>query len=319
MTRRPNLFIVGAPKTGTTSLYTYLDAHPDIYMSPIKEPNYFSPDVRGTFRRSPFDYPQDTQRYLDLFAEARDEKYLGEASTSYLVSREAPRLVQQFAPDARIVAMLRHPVDLMYSLHNERVSNGGEPITDFAAAVLADDERRQGRGLPVGFNALGAVYRDTALLGEQLKRWMDTFGREQIHPIVFSDFSSDTPRVYRRLLEFLGVDSAFRPPSFRVLNRSWRRRDGIVTSVTRSGPAQWVRHRALPAVAGETGAFTIARRFTRSRLYRREHIRPDLSPELRKELADSFAEDVELLSRLIGRNLLSEWLERPVQHDAVTG
>ena len=122
--RKPNFFIVGAPKTGTTSFYAYLDGHPDVFMSPVKEPNFFSPDVMGTHRQSRWKYPEETDGYLTLYENARDEKRVGEASTSYLVSHAAPQAVHDFAPDALIIAMVRHPVDLMYSLHNERVLTG---------------------------------------------------------------------------------------------------------------------------------------------------------------------------------------------------
>lgn len=308
MTSRPNLFIVGAPKCGTTSLYSYLDGHPEVFMSPMKEPNFFSPDVQGTFRRSPFKFPEETDKYLELFDGAGERRIAGEASTSYLVSREAPQLVHDFSPDAHIVAMLRHPVDLMYSLHNERVASGVEPITDFEEAIHADADRRAGRRLPPGFNELGAVYQETAMLGEQLARWREIFGAAQIHAIVFSDFAADTPGEYRRVLEFLGVDPTYRPAAFEVVNRSWRRREGVVRSIVRSRPVQAVRHGVLPRIMGEQATFKMARGFTRSRFYRRTHNRPDLRPEFRRELEAAFADDVALLGRLIDRDLSREWL-----------
>ena len=310
MSRKPNMFIVGAPKCGTTSLYAYLDGHPEIFMSPVKEPNFFSPDVQGTFRGSPFKHPEETDQYLTLFDGARDERIVGEASTSYMVSRVAPALVHDLAPDARIIAMLRHPVDLMYSLHNERTANGAEPLADFAQALGADEDRRAGRRLPPGFNALGAVYRDTALLGEQLQRWQAAYGADRVHTIVFSDFAADTAGEFKRVLEFLGVDPSYRPASFEAVNRSWRRREGIVRLLVRSRPMQWVRHRLVPRLIGEQTTFKLTRRFTRSRLYRRTHTRPDLPAQLRHELEAWFASDVALLGKLIGRDLSREWLDQ---------
>ena len=128
--RRPDFFIVGAPKAGTTSLYDWLAGHPQLYMSPVKEPMYFCPDVQGGLRRL-YAHPADEQRYLELFADARPAQSAGEASTRYLVSRMAPGLVHDFTPDARAIAMLRNPVDLVHALHNERVSLGAEPILRF--------------------------------------------------------------------------------------------------------------------------------------------------------------------------------------------
>jgi len=152
---RPNLFIVGAPKAGTTSLYEYLAGHPQIYMSPVKEPMYFCPDVHGFREGFPFMYGEDERAYLALYDDARDEKRLGEATTRYLVSHDAARLVHDFAPDAVAIAMLRNPVDLVHALHNERVSQGNEPITDFEEAMAADAPRSRGIDLPGAMNVLG--------------------------------------------------------------------------------------------------------------------------------------------------------------------
>jgi hypothetical protein len=311
MTRRPNLFLIGAPKAGTTSLYSYLEGHPAIFMSPVKEPNFFSTDVKATFRRSQFMYPDEIDGYVELFEGARDETWVGEASTSYLASRVAPHSVRDFAPDAAILVMVRNPVDLVYSLHNERVSNGAEPIIDFEEAMAADEDRRAGRRLPPGFNELGAVYRDNALLGEQLQRWQSAFGSERVHATVFSDFAADTPRAFRRVLDFLGVDSGYVPASFEAQNASWRRRDGVMRRMVKSGPMQWLRHSVLPAFVGEKAAFRMSRRYTRSRFNRRAYARPQMRPELRRELEDWFAPDVALLGELIDRDLITEWFDRP--------
>src|SRR6187551_2293912 len=151
--RRPDLFIIGAPKSGTTSLYEYLEGHPEVFMSPVKEPGYFSGDVNREHRRR-FSYPADEAKYLALFADARDEKRLGEASTRYILSPAAAAQVKDFQPDARIVAILRNPVEMIHSLHGELVSTGDEDITDFAEALAADHDRAEGRRLPPGANPL---------------------------------------------------------------------------------------------------------------------------------------------------------------------
>lgn len=310
MTRRPNLFIVGAPKSGTTSMYDYLAGHPDVYMSPIKEPGYFAADLQAGFKRR-MNWPQDEEAYLALFADAGDEQYLGEASTRYLASHLAPKVVKEFAPDARIVAMFRNPVDLVYALHNERVSHGAEDVTDFEQALALDDERRAGRQLPRGSNALGSVYRDNGLLGAQLARWLEHFDRERVHAIVFDDLARDTPGVFRRLLEFLEIDPAYQPAEFAVVNRSHRSRGGLVKLVMESRVTRFARQRVLPALMGETRAAQLARRVRHSRLNRRPNPRPPMSAQVRSELEQFFAPDIALLGRLIGRDLSGEWLGRP--------
>jgi hypothetical protein len=314
--KRPDLFIVGAPKSGTTSLYDYLDGHPEIYMSPVKEPIYFAPDMQAGFKHR-FTYGVDETAYLDLYADARDEKHLGEASTRYLASHQAPNLIHEFEPSSRIVAILRNPVEMIYALHNERVSHGAEDVVDFESALALDDERRAGRKLPHGSNAMGAVYRDNARFGEQVQRWVDTFGRDRVLVIIFDDFAAETPGQFRRVLEFLEVDPNYQPAEFAVSNASHKSRGGVVRRLFESRLARWGRRKALPAVVGENNAARMARRVRHSRLNRRPNPRPPMRPELVRELQDEFMGDVAHLGRLTGRDLTKEWFGRP--SDAVTG
>jgi hypothetical protein len=304
--RHPNLFIVGAPKSGTTSLYDYLTGHPDVFMSPIKEPIYFAPDMQAGFKHR-FQFGQDEAAYLALYDGARDERYAGEASTRYLASRQAPRLIHDFDPDARIIIMLRNPIDFVYALHNERVSQEAEDVVDFEQALALDDERRSGHHLPLGSNALGSVYRDNALFGQQVERWLSEFSPGQVHVIVFDDFARDTPAEFRKVLEFLGIDPSYRPAQFAVVNRSHRSRGGLARALMSSRLAHWTRHALLPTVLGEDRAARLARKVRHSRLNRRPNPRPPISDQLRRSLQGDFEADVKLLSRLLGRDLSAEW------------
>ena len=310
MTRRPNLFLIGAPKSGTTSLYEYLIGHPDVYMAPVKEPFYFSPDIRGGPREN-FRFGDDEQRYLALFADARDQAWLGEGSTRYIYSRRAPELVKSFSPDARIVAMLRNPIDMIQAMHNERVSQGEETVTDFEAALALDDERLAGRRLPAGSNELGASYRPRARYGEQLERWLAQFERGRVHVIIFEEFARDTAGAFRGVLEFLGVDADYRPASFEVHNPSHRPRGGIVRRLVASPVGQALAHRIMPAVLGPNRTARLVSRFRHSRFNRQPNPRPELRPELRQQLAAELGPDVALLSQLIGRDMNAFWFGQP--------
>lgn len=306
MPNRPNLFIVGAPKSGTTSLYDYLAGHPDVFMSPIKEPIYFAPDVQAGFKHR-FRFGDDEAAYLALYDGARSEKYRGEASTRYLASPAAPRLIHEFDPGARIIVMLRNPIDFVYALHNERVSQQAEDVADFEEALALDDERREGRHLPRGSNALGSVYRDNAMFGRQMERWYAEFPREQVHVIVFDDFARDTPGEFRKVLEFLAIDPTYRPAAFAIVNPSHRSRGGLARRLMSSRLAHWTRHRLLPAVVGEDRAARLARRVRHSRLNRRPNPRPPIRDELRAGLEREFETEVANLGRLLGRDLRAEW------------
>jgi len=310
MPRVPDTFIIGAPKTGTTSLHAYLQDHPQVFMSRFKEPGYFAPDVTGTRPTQEFLYPQDEGRYLALFAQARDERRVGESSTNYLMSTQAPSLIRAAQPDARLIAMLRNPVDLVYSLHNQRVSTGTEPIQDFAEALDADDDRRRGLRLPDGPAGLGIAYRDNAMVGAQLERWLSEFPRSQFHLIVYEDFSAATEAEYRKVIRFLDLDEGHRPIEFKAYNASHRQRRGPIAALLRNRGARWVARTGLPAVIGERGTNRLGRLVGRRRFTYRRHERPPLPAELRARLEDEFAGDVRKLGDIMERDLLSEWFAK---------
>lgn len=287
-------------------MYEYVRGHPEIYMSPVKEPFYFAPDV-VVGPRARLRHPADEAAYLALFAGARGERRLGEASTSYLASHVAPSLIRDFQPGARIVAMLRNPVEMIYALHNERVSHGVEPLTDFADALAADADRRAGRRLPDGCTPLGALYRDTAMYGAQLERWLAAFPGERVHVVVFEEMVADPAAALRGLLEFLDVDAGYLPHGFAAHNPSHRLRGGPVKRAVESRPARWAVRRLMPRLIGQDATARLARRFRHSRLRRRPAARPPLAPDLRQALQADLASDVALLSRLLGRDMAQLW------------
>lgn len=304
--RKPDLFIIGAAKCGTTSLYEYLKSHPEVFMSPAKEPRYFSPDLMSGSPHD-LDYGKDLERYLGLFTGARDEKRLGEASVRYIYSKQAPGLIREFNPDAYIVAMVRNPIDMMYSMHNQRLSEGREPLEDFEQALAAEADRLAGRGIRPGLNPGLAVYRPRARFGEQLPRWFETFGRARVHVIVFEEFVREPAAHFRQLLEFLDVDPDYQPASFAAHNSSHAPRFRVIRKLTNARLSQWLVWRALPAVAGDHATRALVRGFRNSPVNRRRAPRRPLRPELRRELEEEFADDVARLSQLLGRDLAALW------------
>jgi len=274
-------------------------------MSPAKEPLYFCPDVGNPIRRR-FHYPDDEARYLGLFSGARSQKRLGEASTRYLISHQAPILIRDFQPRPYIVAMLRNPVDMVYALHNERVSQGHEEIENFGAALAADEDRYAGRERRSGMQPLSGGYRAEVRYAEQLQRWFDVFGREHCRVIIFDDFVSDPAREFERLLHFLEVDPTYRPTTFDPRNASHRQR-AWVRGIVDSGPGDWATHKALPALIGERRKAILAYRFRHSRLNRRQGPRPPLDQELRSQLEKEFRPDVQRLGEMFDRDLVSLW------------
>lgn len=310
MSRKPDLFIIGAAKCGTTSLYEYVRGHPQVFMTRAKEPRYFAPDLAIGTSGHDLNYPHDEARYLALFADARDEKRLGEASVRYIYSREAPRLIAEFQPRPYIVAMIRNPVDMIYSMHNQRVSEGHEDITDFEQALAAEADRREGRRIPAGSNRHLSIYRDRARFSGQLQRWFDTFGRERVHVIVFEDMVADPAAVFRRVLEFIEVDPDYQPQSFTAYNKSHAPRSRLLRSLTRSRLPQWIVWHAMPRLVGDRATRSMVRGFRHSSINRRPAPRSPLPPELRRQLEQEFADDVAATGAMLDRDLAGLWFKQ---------
>jgi hypothetical protein len=302
--RRPNLFIIGAPKAGTTSLYEYLRGHPDVYMSAVKEPAYFSPDVPPQKVRFPYG---ELDRYLALFAGATNERYVGEASTYYIYSRQAPRLIHEFDAQARIVAMLRNPVEMAWALHGQRATHGREPIADFEQALAADDQPDAGGTQRREQVDKVGRYRDRARYAEQLQRWIDVFGPDAVDVIVFEEFVADTPTEFARLLGWLGIDAGYRPESFAVHNPSHTVRRGLVRSAINTAPGRWATQRLLPRVIGFERSTRLAQGVKRSDVGRTAEKRRPIPDHVRTQLQADLMPDVERLSAMLGRDMAAFW------------
>lgn len=202
---RPNFFIVGAPRCGTASLYSYLKQHPGVWTSIVKEPCFFGSDLTvqpHTVR--------DESLYLELFSGAGDRPRVGEASVWYLSSEKAPYEIRAYAPDAKIIIMLREPAQMAYSLYSLYSRTGNEDLPAFEEALAAEPERRQGRRIPSGaYFPEGLLYTHHARYAEKVERYFEVFGRENVHCILFDDFVRDTAGVYRKTLEVLGLEPSF--------------------------------------------------------------------------------------------------------------
>jgi Sulfotransferase domain len=284
--RKPNLFIVGAPRCGTTSLWSYLKDHPDIFMSAEKELYFFDSDLRPSTWQ-----PPSLEQYLANFSAAGLQKIIGEATPSYLRSERAPTEIKVFSSEAQIVVMLRNPVDVMYSLHSSALYSR-EPLTDFEAAVEADAKRK----CP---EVIG--YRDFTDFPRQVQRYFDLFGRANVHTIIFDDLKADPAAVYRNTIRFLGVDAGFKP-KFTVVNANANARNPRLQR-NLVHPSGVLRH-TVRALVPQRLRSRIQRSLLNSNLVVRP--RAPMDPRLRRRLQKEFEPQVEQLSRLIGRDL-SGW------------
>jgi hypothetical protein len=293
--RHPDFFIVGAPKCGTTALYEYLRQHPQIYMPFHKEPLFFGCDLTVRYGRIRL------ADYLDLFAPARADQRAGEASSWYLYSESAPREIEQFT-SAHIIILLRNPVDMMCAQHSQLIFNRQEDIVDFEQAMAAEPERRQGRRIPPGpVRVENFFYRAAANFADQVERYLTVFGRDRVHVIIYDDLCTDAPGVYRRVLEFLGVDPTF-TAKFALTNANKQVRWTLIQDLVYRPPLPL--RRLIPRLR----RYRVVHRFRSSitALNSHETPRPSLNPTLRKRLSTELAGDVERLGMLIGRDL-SNW------------
>lgn len=324
--RRPNLFIVGAPRCGTTSLHAFLSTHPDVYMSPAKEPHYFSTDLTEEADRfhgdRRFGVFRTLEQYLWLFREAQGQRVVGEASPLYLFSKAAAREIAAFAPEAKIIAMVREPVSFLRSLHSQYTYYLDETCSSLLQAVELEPARRLGRHLPPSVRLPSLLYySEMARFSEQIGRYTALFPKGRVKVVVMDDLAERTAEVYREILDFLGVDSGvpIPPAASRKVNpnketrsrfvqarlRDWRLalrgtlpRDGFPAGPDMQRKA-WTR--LLPAALQAR----LVERLTR--LNTRWAPLPPLDDGERRALMAKLAPEVVRLGDRLGRDLVALW------------
>jgi hypothetical protein len=300
----PNFLVIGAAKSGTDSLYGMLDQHPEVHMSPNKEPMFFVAEGQP---QVPYKGPGDREalirwdswvstreRYESLFAGAKDEKAIGEASTWYLYDEHAPLRIRRHIPDAKLIAILRNPAERAYSAFTMLHRDGRETTMDFIQA-LAAEERRVAAGWEPMWH-----YRRMGFYFKQLVRYLGIFRRERILVLLQDDLNSRPVETLRDVFAFLGVDQTFEPDA------SERRNVSLVPDhstyhrfVEGPSPLKAAGRALLPLAARQR----IKRMLPTSTMRKPEPI----PPQARAMLVDEFRDDVLALQGLLDRDLES-WL-----------
>lgn len=304
----PNFLILGTMKAGTTSLYHYLRQHPQIYMSPVKSPDFFAIEGRrwsfkgpGRLTSRPWSEvehprkPSNIADYRALFRNVSDEIAVGEASPCYLYRPEAPSRIKHYIPEAKLIAGLRNPVDRAYSAFCHARKLGFEPLEDFTQALQAEEQRAE-NGWEWIYNYKGFGFYYT-----QLKRYYEMFERKQIKVYLHEDLKDDTLGLVQDIFRYLGVDDAFNPdissrynprgvPKNRTLHRLIQHENRVRTFATSHLPERWTkpwgdRIRGLNCTEA-----------------------PPLQEEVRRELVEVYRQDILKLQHLIQRDL-SPWLQ----------
>lgn len=286
--RWPNLFLVGAAKAGTTSLYQELARHPAIYMSPMKEPHFFSRIRPSPERQAFFPHVTDEDEYLALFKGATTEELLGEASTSYLWDEHAAERIKAVVPEARILIMLRDPVERAYSQYWNDVREGIERRS-FLDALL--EERRSGPGAW----GVSSLLIDCGRYADQVERYLDRFGA-RVHVLFFEDFVGHEAGAIAAVHSFLGLRSPAPGAAPRRMNPSALPRNRLSAALLASGRLRRVARATVP-------------RRLRSRLrvgLLKPGAPPPMDPEARALLAEIYRQEAARLAELLGRPLLWE-------------
>jgi Sulfotransferase domain len=273
--RWPNLFVAGAGKAGTTTLWRQLGRHPEIWMSPVKEPNFFSGVT----------YPlnedvHDEADYLRLFAPGTRRPYRGEASNSYLWTESTPERIRGVSPDARILISLRDPVERAYSHYWYTTRTGVEDLS-FPEAIRRELREPRTRLLEVGHYA-GSVDR-------YLRAFPGT-----VHVLFLEDLERDLRREMRRIYDFLGVDAAAADRAeAEVHNSRALPRNRLARSLHNSR-----RVRAAARAVAPRGF-----RIRAQQLLLKRSPREPMDPAVEAQLTELFAPEVERLKEILGRDV----------------
>lgn len=304
--KTPSFLIIGAAKSGTTAIWHYLSQHPQIYMSSRKHTRFFAyegenPDFNGpapTRPTTPYAIT-DVEAYHALFDGATDETAIGEASHSYLYRAEAAGRIRRYAPDMKLIAILRDPAERAYSNYKQMVRNGREKIGDFDLALERAEERLRDNWWPE-FH-----YVQVGRYHSQLKRYFDLFERDQIKVYFYEDLNSDPLGMLQDAFRFVGVDDTFVPETAVRYNASGLPRNKFLHLIlqvlrrARPGAERWLPKEQYQRMLRVGSA-----------LHNRNLAKERLPAHKRRRVIDAyFREDILRLQDLIQRDL-SAWLDR---------
>jgi hypothetical protein len=296
-TKKPNFIVIGAMKAATTSLYTYLKQHPEIFMTKVKEPmffNNFQQENNYKILGSKKKRLTTLEEYLTMFKDVKNEKAIGEASPAYIYNPKAPQLIKEYLPNVKIIAILRHPTDRAYSnyLHSKRADR--ENATTFQESIELENKRIEDNWSPLYH------YIEKGYYSVQLKRYYQLFPKENIRVYLFEDVVKNTKETLKDIFNYLGLDENVEIDTSKKAN----------VSGTPSGLMGWILkkmryYNLMPkfAISDYLPKFIV-------KLIFRSVYKPTekLDKNLRKDITEKYyKEEINTLEKLIKRDLNS-WL-----------
>jgi len=287
----PNFFVIGAMKAGTTSLYEHLRKHPQVFLPELKEPHYFSdcvppPHIRYEVAR---DYycSRNRSEYLRLYEGATAFPAIGDASPSYLWDENAPGRIHAECPRAKIIVILRDPVLRAHSQYLMNLLGGSESLP-FPQALKEDGARK------VRTWWAARLYVDLGLYHDQLRRYLDLFGSDNVLVLLFDDLKRNPEELFSRVARHIGIDPLVLPPTdLSEVHNSYRmpRASGFYRFARRTISKDW-RRRVLPAPVQNFLRYSPL-------LYGRK--KPPLDSESRRILQDIYDPEISAVEKLLGR------------------
>ena len=234
------------------------------------------------------------QDYCKEFADVAGEAAIGEISTHNLYSAQAPALIRRYLPNAKLIAMLRHPAERAFSAFAHMVRDGREETEDFHAALAREPQRIRDNWEPLWH------YKSMGFYGAQLSRYFDALDRNQIRVYIYDDFVARPLEVVQDIFSFVGVDPSFAPDMTERYN---------VSTILRSRRLNdMMMDKSLIRLTLRRLVPSGVRARIRSSILERNVKRLRLAPEVRRELTDAYREDIRLLERVLDRDL-SRWLK----------
>ncbi|WP_224997459.1 sulfotransferase [Cesiribacter sp. SM1] len=303
----PTFLIIGAGKSGTTSLHKYLDQHPEVFMCPVKETNFFELEGEELVRSRKQDperfkhYPQSVtvwEEYVKLFNQATRAKAIGETSPMYLYGKRSPENIRKYLPEAKLIVILREPTSRLYSRYLHLARDGRLPTPNFEDALDKN-------------NTVWWTRNDLVQEGfyyKHLSRYFEFFPREQIKIFLYEDLQKNPVKVMKELFGFIGVDDSFQPNMEVTYNLSGKPKNGFINSLI---GADGVLIKSAKAVL-PGGVVKLLKKSTASQkmvqnIRKKNLERPPVTPEVKKRFySEVYADDIDKLEKLINRDL-SRW------------
>jgi len=284
----PNFFIVGALKSGTTSLDAYLNEIPEVYMSPVKEPRHFNNFYDELYLKR----IKETSKYLSLFKKVQNEKAIGEASPTYLFDPDSPKLIKKAVPHARIIISLRDPVERAFSHYLMQKNNGRE--TESFHQVIQ-------RGAKRGKNSKYNACLDPGLYFNQVSRYFEIFGRDKVKVLIFEEFIKDPKKTIKEILDFLDVKSESLPKIKNTYNVYREPTGKVADLILKSSTVDKIAVRFIPQST---------RRRLKQAITKKPKEKPIMTEMDRLSLESFYYQDVKNLQQLLQRTLPWNWITK---------